>query len=40
VKVGVICVFSGVVGDAFLRRGHDAVSFGLLSSKSPGPHEY
>lgn len=38
VKVGVICEFSGVVRDAFLRRGHDAVSFGLLPSESPGPH--
>lgn len=26
------------MGDAFLRRGHDAVSFDLLPSESPGPH--
>lgn len=39
-KVGVICEFSGVVRDAFLRRGHDAVSFDLLPSESPGPDRW
>ena len=35
-KVGVICGFSGVVRDVFLRRGDDAVLFDLLLSESPG----
>ena len=37
-KVGVLCEFSGVVRDAFLRRGHDAVSCDLLPTESEGPH--
>ena len=37
-KVLVACEFSGVVRDAFLRRGHDAISCDLLPTESPGPH--
>ena len=37
-KVLVACEFSGVVRDAFIRRGHDAVSCDLLGTDSPGPH--
>ena len=37
-KVLVACEFSGVVRDAFLRRGHDAVSCDLLPTENPGPH--
>lgn len=37
-KVGVLCEYSGVVRDAFLKRGHDAISFDLLPTESPGPH--
>lgn len=37
-RVLVACEFSGVVRDAFLRRGHDAVSCDLLPTESPGPH--
>lgn len=37
-KVLVGCEFSGTVRDAFLRRGHDAISCDLLPSDSPGPH--
>ena len=37
-RVGVLCEFSGVVRDAFLRRGHDAVSCDILPTDSPGPH--
>lgn len=37
-RVAVLCEFSGVVRDAFLRRGHDAVSCDLLPTESPGPH--
>lgn len=32
------CEFSGVVRDAFLRRGHNAVSCDLLSTDVYGPH--
>ncbi len=37
-KVLVACEFSGIVRDAFLRRGHDAISCDLLPTESPGPH--
>lgn len=38
-KVAVLCEYSGVVRDAFIRRGHDAVSCDLLPSDSSfGPH--
>lgn len=37
-KVLVACEFSGVVRDAFLAKGHDAVSCDLLPTDSPGPH--
>ena len=37
-KVLVACEFSGVVRDAFIRRGHDAMSCDLLPTESPGPH--
>lgn len=32
------CEFSGIVRDAFLKKGHNAVSCDLLDTKSPGPH--
>jgi hypothetical protein len=38
VRVLVACEFSGVVRDAFLARGHDAMSCDLLDTDSPGPH--
>ena len=34
----VACEFSGVVRDAFGRRGHDAVSCDLLPTERPGRH--
>lgn len=37
-KVLVACEFSGTVRDAFIRRGHDAVSCDLLPTESDGPH--
>jgi site-specific DNA-cytosine methylase len=38
-KVAVICEFSGVVRDAFIRKGHYAMSIDLLPSESDlGPH--
>jgi hypothetical protein len=37
-KVAVLCEFSGTVRDAFLRRGHDAISCDLLDTEVPGPH--
>lgn len=37
-KVLVACEFSGVVRDAFLLRGHDAVSCDIIPSERPGPH--
>lgn len=38
VKVLVACEFSGIVRDAFAKRGHDAWSCDLLESERPGNH--
>ncbi len=38
-KVVVICEFSGTVRDAFIKRGHDAISIDILPTEKPGPHE-
>jgi len=37
-KVLVACEYSGRVRDAFIKRGHDAMSCDLLPTDSPGPH--
>jgi hypothetical protein len=37
-RVLVACEYSGTVRDAFIRRGHDAVSCDLLPTDAPGPH--
>jgi hypothetical protein len=37
-KVLVACEFSGIVRDAFIKRGHDAMSCDLLDTEKPGPH--
>lgn len=37
-RVLVACEFSGIVRDAFLARGHYAVSCDLLGTERPGPH--
>lgn len=36
--VAVICEYSGIVRDAFIAAGHDAISFDLLPTERPGPH--
>jgi hypothetical protein len=38
VRVLVACECSGIVRDAFVRRGHDAVSCDLLPTERPGNH--
>lgn len=37
-RVLVACEFSGTVRDAFVARGHEAMSCDLLPSETPGPH--
>ena len=37
-RVLVACEYSGAVRDAFLARGHDAMSCDLLETERPGPH--
>lgn len=37
-KVLVACEYSGIVRDAFIRHGHDAMSCDILDTESPGPH--
>jgi len=38
VRVLVACEYSGMVRDAFIRRGHDAMSCDLLPTEVEGPH--
>ena len=38
VRVLVACEYSGIVRDAFLAEGHDAISCDFLPTESPGPH--
>jgi site-specific DNA-cytosine methylase len=37
-KVLVACEYSGVVRDAFIEKGHNAISCDLLPTERPGPH--
>lgn len=37
-RILVACEFSGMVRDAFIAKGHYAVSCDLLDTESPGPH--
>ncbi len=37
-KVLIACEFSGVVRDAFIKHGHDAMSCDILPTESSGPH--
>jgi site-specific DNA-cytosine methylase len=37
-RVLVACEYSGVVRDAFIAAGHDAISCDLLPTEKPGPH--
>ena len=38
VKVLVACEFSGIVRDAFIAKGHNAISCDLLPTEKPGQH--
>ena len=37
-KILVACEYSGIVRDAFIAKGHDAISCDLIPTESPGPH--
>ncbi|MDP3065964.1 MAG: hypothetical protein Q8N08_04420 [Methanobacteriaceae archaeon] len=37
-NIAVLCEFSGTVRDAFIKEGHNATSYDLLPTESPGPH--
>ena len=37
-KVLIACEYSGAVRDAFIAKGHDAISCDLLPTDKPGPH--
>lgn len=37
-KIGILCEFSGIVRDAFIKKGHDAILCDLLPSNFDGPH--
>jgi len=37
-KILIACEYSGVVRDAFIAAGHDAISCDLLPTEKPGPH--
>ena len=38
VRVLIACEFSGIVRDAFIARGHEAVSCDILPTEAAGPH--
>ena len=37
-KILIACEYSGIVRDAFLKKGHDAMSCDILPTDSPGHH--
>ncbi len=37
-KILIACEYSGIVRDAFIAKGHDAMSCDLLPTERPGPH--
>lgn len=37
-RILIACEYSGIVRDAFIKRGHNAVSCDLFPTESPGPH--
>lgn len=37
-NVLIACEFSGIVRDAFIKKGHNAISCDLLPTERPGPH--
>ena len=37
-KILIACEFSGIVRDAFIKKGHEAMSCDLLPTERPGPH--
>ena len=37
-RVLVACEYSGIVRDAFIAKGHEAMSCDILDTESPGPH--
>lgn len=37
-KVLIACEYSGIVRDAFIKKGHEAISCDLLPTESEGPH--
>jgi hypothetical protein len=37
-KVAILCEYSGIVRDAFIKEGHDAISYDILLTESEGPH--
>jgi site-specific DNA-cytosine methylase len=38
VKILIACEESGTVRDAFIKKGHDAISCDIIPTSSPGPH--
>jgi hypothetical protein len=38
VRVLIACEYSGTIRDAFIAKGHDAISCDLLPTDKPGPH--
>lgn len=37
-RVLIACEYSGIVRDAFIKKGHDAISCDFLDTEKPGPH--
>ena len=37
-EILIACEYSGIVRDAFIKKGHNAISCDILPTESPGPH--
>ena len=37
-RILIACEFSGIVRDAFIEKGHDAISCDIIPTEKPGPH--
>lgn len=37
-NIAILCEYSGIVRDAFIKKGHNAISCDILPSERPGPH--
>ena len=37
-RIAILCEYSGIVRDAFIKKGHNAISCDIIDSETKGPH--